>query len=158
MFNKRDNDKSDTTVETASVAPSEATTLVPDQNDGMQRFTATGRPMPNYNPSALASGFYGPFGGEAVQHLPSKFTDDSIIHVPIPVDESSTSEIQQKERKQSWVRKIGDGIRGKKTGQGKFRMVKMTRGEYLKYWAKDEEGRYIGTEPEGLGRELWRDK
>ncbi|KAI9709621.1 MAG: hypothetical protein M1812_007669 [Candelaria pacifica] len=159
MFDKTPKSKTETSIETSSLAPSEATTLVPEENDGMQRFTATGRPMPQYSPSALASGFHGPLGGEAVQHLPMKFTDESIITVPIPIDEPSPCPETNiiKEGKKSWVSKLGDSIKGKKS-QGKFRMVRMTRGEYLKYWAKDEEGRYIGTEPEGMGRELWRNK
>jgi hypothetical protein len=47
--------------------------------DPTQRFTATGGPMPVYRPSAYVSmSIYG-----APQHLPQKFTDESIIPVII---------------------------------------------------------------------------
>ena len=31
----------------------------------------------------------------------------------------------------------------------------MTRREYLMYWAKDEEGNYIGTEPKEKRVDFW---
>lgn len=34
--------------------------------------------------------------------------------------------------------------------------VRMARSEYEAYWATDEEGRYIGTSPQGEGREILR--
>ena len=34
--------------------------------------------------------------------------------------------------------------------------VRMSRSEYEAYWATDEEGRYIGTRPQGEGREILR--
>lgn len=45
--------------------------------------------------------------------------------------------------------------KAKKSKEG-FRLVRMTRGEYLMYWAKDEEGRYIGTEPVENRAEFWK--
>ena len=38
------------------------------------------------------------------------------------------------------------------------KQVKMTRSEYLSYWARDSEGKYVGTEPEEAGRAIWRRK
>jgi len=32
-----------------------------------------------------------------------------------------------------------------------YKMLKMSKQEYLKYWARDETGLYMGTEPEGEG-------
>ena len=34
--------------------------------------------------------------------------------------------------------------------------VQMSRSEYEAYWATDDEGRYIGTQPQGEGREVLR--
>ena len=34
-----------------------------------------------------------------------------------------------------------------------FRLLRMSKGEYTKYWAYDDEGNYVGTEPEGVGQE-----
>ena len=66
--------------DTASVAPSQAETLVDDAD--LQHFTATGRPMPPYNPSGWAN-LSGAFVAQAPQHLPYKYTDDSLIPVPV---------------------------------------------------------------------------
>ncbi len=50
-------------------------------------------------------------------------------------------------------------LRGdKKTATGKVKVLQMTREEYAKYWARDEEGNYCGTEAEGEGRRLWADE
>jgi hypothetical protein len=50
-----------------------------DETDAIQRFTATGKPMPTYKPSALVNlGMYG-----APQYLPQRYTDDSIIPVVV---------------------------------------------------------------------------
>ena len=47
----------------------------------LQRFTATGGPMPVYRPSVYVSmNIYG-----APQHLPQKYTDESIIPVIVQV-------------------------------------------------------------------------
>ena len=77
---------------------------------------------------------------------------------------------EQTTRKKSLVGKLGsrfslsspsssssssDKSENKKAG---FRMIEMTRREYLMYWAKDEQGRYIGTEPKGRGAEIWRER
>lgn len=96
-------------------------------------------------------------GGGGVNHLPVKFTDDSIIRVPINIDKtySSTKEGQDPESEQSHKRSFTDKLFGKKKDDT-IRVVKMTRGDYLKYWAKDDHGNYTGTEPEEKGPELWR--
>ncbi|CAL8579683.1 hypothetical protein XPA_005417 [Xanthoria parietina] len=52
--------------------------------DAMQRFTATGRPKPSYNPSALGN-LPSAFTHQAPQFLPQQFTDDSVLLIPIPV-------------------------------------------------------------------------
>ena len=70
----------DTPADTASIAPSQAETLVDDS--ATQRFTATGRPMPEYKPTAWGNMTDG-FVAQAPQHLPHKFTDDSIIPVTV---------------------------------------------------------------------------
>ncbi|KAL8668891.1 MAG: hypothetical protein Q9168_006500 [Polycauliona sp. 1 TL-2023] len=143
--------------------------LVQD-TDAMQRFTAIGKPKPQYKPSALGN-MTSNFVGQAPQFLPQKFTDDSIIAVPIRLSaledplagsdgdsagKGSAGPDQQQRRRSSsskFIQKLKGG--GKKDD---FKMVNMTRREYLMYWAKDEEGRYIGTEPEGEGRRVLRER
>ena len=51
------------------------------ESDPTQRFTATGGPMPEYRPSVYVSmNMY-----SAPQHLPQKYTDESIIPVVVQV-------------------------------------------------------------------------
>lgn len=125
---------------------------------------------PSYNPSALGN-LPSAFTHQAPQFLPQQFTDDSVLLIPIPVsalrgatppspsasenptEETSPQQQQQERRSSSSSSKLMNRLRGGGGGKKKeeFKMVEMTRGEYLRYWAKDEEGRYIGTEPEGEG-------
>ena len=50
-------------------------------------------------------------------------------------------------------------LRGdKKTAQGTVKMLRMSKEDYAKYWAKDDDGNYIGTEPEGEGRKIWAEE
>ncbi|GME53097.1 hypothetical protein GTA08_BOTSDO05428 [Neofusicoccum parvum] len=131
------------------------TTEVPD----MQKFTAAGRPKPNFDPSISNTDFGMFTGGGAPNLLPFRFTDDSIINVPIPLEDLEDEPEERApgtERRSSWMGRIGRKMAGKE--KQKIRNVKMTRGEYLKYWAKDEHGNYVGTEPEGMGKEIWREK
>jgi hypothetical protein len=58
------------------IAPGEG--LDDDQHDAMQRFTATGKPMPLFRPALM--GMY-----VAPQHFPQRFTDESIIPVVVRV-------------------------------------------------------------------------
>ncbi|KAH7054469.1 hypothetical protein B0J12DRAFT_454318 [Macrophomina phaseolina] len=125
----------------------------------LQHFTATGRPKPSFDPS-ISNTDFGLFTGSGAPNLlPFRFTDDSIINVPVPagyLEDETESSPSPTERKSSWIGKIGRKLGGKE--RQKFVNLKMTRGEYLKYWAKDENGNYIGTEPEGAGRQIWREK
>lgn len=104
--------------------------------------------------SGMVAGDAG-FGGTAgpANTLPWKFRDTDIITVPILTselegEESERAPAEKPRRRSSLTRWL---VGAEKAPA--FKMVKMTRGEYLKYWAKDEEGRYVGTEPRGSGRE-----
>jgi len=76
--------------DTVSIAPSQAETLVDD--DATQRFTATGRPMPAYKPTAWGNMTDG-FTAQAPQHLPHMFTDDSIIPVTVILKSEESPEV-----------------------------------------------------------------
>ena len=128
--------------------------------------------MQQYSPSALSNTNYDSTASQAPQFLPVKFTDDSKIKIAIPYADlpprlTSPSDDQDQSRKKSFVGRLGSklslpGKNGDGNGEGTnkrgFRMIEMTRREYLMYWAKDEQGRYIGTEPKGKGAEIWREK
>ena len=38
-----------------------------------------------------------------------------------------------------------------------MRIVMMTRNDYLRYWARDVQGRYVGSAPEGEGPRIGRE-
>ncbi|KAI4246130.1 MAG: hypothetical protein L6R40_002082 [Gallowayella cf. fulva] len=142
------------TASSNSVSTEETSPLTHD-TDAMQRFTATGRPMPDYQTSALGN-MSGDFSSQAAQHLPQKFDDDSIITVPIPLltlypPSNPIDLIPKTTSKERRVSLFGSSKRAKNQ---EFKMIQMSRKEYLMYWAKDEKGRYIGTEPEGEGRKV----
>lgn len=82
-------------------------------------------------------------GAGAPNLLPVKFTDDSIIPIPVLPDGATQTptEITGEPQRKKWF-----GLFRKKDTKKDFVIKHMTRREYLKYYAKDDEGRYIGTE------------
>ncbi|KAL8791568.1 MAG: hypothetical protein Q9195_005832 [Heterodermia aff. obscurata] len=108
----------------ASIAPSQAETLTPERDEA-QRFTATGRPTAYPRREMLTPNS---------PTVPTKFTDESILNIPIPYSAiyppEEGAEVK-KERKGSFLGKLKGGGGRKKEG---FKMVKMTRREYLMYW------------------------
>ena len=125
-------------------APSNVEVL---DEDSMMRFTATGRPMPSFKQSARQS-----MGGDMFslpQLLPKRYTDDSIIPaivVDIIPSQKTIEEQERKKAKNSFMRKL-KGEAKKDESKGLTRVVYMPRREYLKWFARDLEGKYIGTEP-----------
>ena len=99
--------------------------------------------------------------------LPFRYKDSSIITVPINVtalpDDGSNPRSDSlplpvtptPEKKAGFFRRFSAGGRNEKDKLD-IKAVKMTRGEYLKYWAKDEKGVYRAgvVEPPG-GRREW---
>lgn len=145
----------------------------PNNDDDMQRFTAAGRPFNrDVVQNAPLSGFggVGNIGGgmfATQKMLPHRFTDQSIITVPVrrsDMDEPPAySEIGgqeqdagaqkgKKKKSASWTSRLGIKDHGSKTGQ--FVTLSMTRADYLMYCAKDERGQYIGSEPQEISRRV----
>lgn len=150
--------------------------------------------MPAYN-SSLANDAWPVTGSGApvtpivAWHLPTKFTDDSIISVPVsvhaPMEEndhhhhrakdvddddddegpvkhersnsSSSSSMASKliNKLKGGAANTSDGGKGGKR-EALVKILRMSRRDYLKYWARDNDGKYIGTEPEHLGPQLWQ--
>ena len=121
---------------------------LPDiDSEATQRFTATGQPIPVASFSALDS-----WGGDMFsvpKLLPKQYTDESIIPAivtnVIPKPKVQSPEGEGKRRK-SFV-KMFKGEREKDDGKGITKVVFMPRKEYTKYFAKDNAGNYIGSEP-----------
>ncbi|KAH8821862.1 hypothetical protein F5884DRAFT_104780 [Xylogone sp. PMI_703] len=111
------------------------------------RFTATGRPWPGYKePSTWEKCC--PWGLQAPPHPPFRFTDKSIIPVIISVEEIDyDKDFQlQEETSISIRRRILYWWRRTHASHPGCVCVFMPRGEYLKYFARDQYGNYIGTE------------
>ncbi|KAK2629432.1 hypothetical protein QTJ16_000252 [Diplocarpon rosae] len=110
-----------------------------------QHFTATGHPAPAFKASGLAN-----LGGHMYtmpQLLPKRYTDDSIIPAIITdvIPSPKASDVRNAERKGLFSKLKGN----KKDGEAKDKMLKvvyMPRREYQKFFARDEKGRYVGTE------------
>jgi hypothetical protein len=103
---------------------------------------------------------------QAAPGMPATGRKD-LIKVPVHVDshlaEMSDEDIQ--DDKGGALKKVAGALgkvkklRGDKdTAIGKVITLEMTREDYNKYWVRDQEGNYAGTEPEGEGRRLWADE
>lgn len=129
----------------------------------LQRFTATGRPMPKLADSARGRGMNAlasseSFGAGAPNLLPTRFTDDSIISVPVlpppgtskklskSDDDDDGNPIKMPKSRFSFFRRKSSSLSKKKDDDDDFVMKEMTRLDYLKHYAKDDNGKYIGTE------------
>jgi len=166
-----------------STSPTQAMSTSKSLHDdpALQSFTATGRPISKTSESTKGSGLDGltsaeAYGAGAPNLLPVRFTDQSIISVPVlpfpspdladdrpaPPDSTSDSDDnpikgldwEPKPKSKSKTRFSLSSFRHRRgskkdTKQPAFVMKDMTRAEYLKHYAKDDDGRYIGTEEPG---------
>ena len=121
---------------------------------GMQRFTATGRPYqaPTKNEksqNALAQlANADTMQGVAPSFMPVRFTDAS--RIPVPCLPQNAGAVQadgasKDKKKKRWWSNAARGGRDE-VANSNFVLKQIPRGEYLKHYAKDEEGKYIGTE------------
>jgi hypothetical protein len=124
-------------------------------SDDMMRFTATGRPFKaedHYQSTwANLSDGDNPHG-VAGRTLPWKYTDESLISVPClrlvpggPQQSISPTAGPNDKKKKWWRRKWSTSNSGVNNPEN-FVMKQMQRGEYLKHYAKDEQGNFAGTE------------
>ncbi|KAE9374327.1 hypothetical protein N431DRAFT_543685 [Stipitochalara longipes BDJ] len=136
---------------------SDAELLVPPQGldeDAMQHFTATGRPAPRFKSSGLMSLGGGGDTYTLPQLLPKRYTDDSIIPAIVTnvVRSEETVQLDTKKRKSGFLsrfkgKKEKDEVDENGEKKGIMKVVYMPRRDYLKHFAKDERGVYIGSEP-----------
>jgi hypothetical protein len=101
--------------------------------------------------------------------LPPGYTDSSLVHIPIRTGEylnatssaalEPASGIKRQKSSGVWDRiskRVSGSHDGGKSDDGGLKVVAMSRGDYLKYWAKGEDGRFKAgvVEPEE-GRAEW---
>ena len=112
----------------------------------MQRFTATCRP---YNAPTKSDKHANTMNSIAVAEswgrgpanlLPRRYDDNSLISVPaLRPEDVGKVEGHKKEKKSFFSSR-------RKSENSKFVMKQIPRGEYLAHYAKDDDGKYIGTE------------
>jgi len=156
---------------------STASTLVhPSQpQEEPTRTTLTGRPI-RYEHDSLSNLHSGGSGNNShvgANTLPPGYADNSLVHIPIKTSQylhedttpaasaAPPSEIKREKSGGVWGRiskKFAGGHHdgGKDGGDGCLKIVAMSRGDYLKYWAKGEDGKFKEgvVEPEE-GRAEW---
>lgn len=151
-------------------AMSTASTLVPSSSQAQEpRTTLTGRPI-KYSHDTLSNTLCGESFLIGANTLPPGYTDTSLVHIPIktaeyltttPPSQHAENEVKREQPKKGSVfsrlsSKISGGASGSGKDDGGLKIVAMSRGEYLKYWAKGEDGKFRDgvVEPEG-GRAKW---
>lgn len=137
---------------------STASTLVPQPE---VRTTLTGRPIKyeHDNLSNLVSGESSQVGANT---LPPGYTDSSLVHIPIktghylnPASTLGNDVKREQPRKGSILSKLSNKLAGHGSSEkdgDEMKIVAMSRGDYLKYWAKGEDGEFrdsVVEPPEG---------
>lgn len=128
----------------------------------LQQFTATGRPIPHPKDSRVGRAWGGALSADSLgsgpaNFAPVRFTDDSLISIAVlppdqeklknlerDSDEDSTNPIKEEPKKKFGFFRRKSSTSAKKKDQD-FVMKQVTRGDYLKYYAKDDDGNYTGT-------------
>ena len=101
--------------------------------------------------------------GEPQQDPIARVPDDATVPVvvrvsPEELDEGSQDASKAKKTKEALADKF-KVIRGDPKGsRGTFKTIQVSKEDYLKYWAQDNDGNYIGSEPEGEGMRLWAEE
>lgn len=140
------------TDDTASLAPSYYSSVAPSINS-VNTLTDTDANTPLPSTTRTDNSSHSPA-------LPT-YKDDEVITVRIPASDLADSDDDDtppaaapgsQPRRSSWLSKL------KSKSKPADQLLMMTRGDYLRYWARDSQGRYIGSEPEGTGRRIRRER
>ena len=158
-------------------SPSDVPTTNPLEAAG-ERTTLTGKPIPdrehdNHSSMMLGDGGMGfGMGTVGANLLPPGYTDKSLVRIPIrqsdlepEAEETESSDIYTPEiqvTKKGMFGGMFKGLKNKTSSprqrqrESGFQMVMMSRGDYLKYWAKGDDGKFLPNvqEPPG-GRKDW---
>lgn len=144
-----------------------ASTIVPSisPSEPQARTTLTGRPL-RYEHDSLSNTVSGESFLVGANTLPPGYTDSSLVHIPIKTAAylAPSTQLQDAENdvKRSPPRrgsalsrlssKLSSGIATKTNDADDMKIVAMSRGDYLKYWAKGENGEFkegVVEPPEG---------
>lgn len=127
----------------------------------LQNFTATGRPIPHPKDSRQGRAWQAYASADSLGQGPAnfgpvRFTDDSVISIAVmppegveakTVDDDSDEDDgpikAEPKKKFGFFRRKSSAYAKKKDKP--FVMKQVTRADYLKYYAKDDDGNYTGT-------------
>ena len=144
-----------------------ASTLVPSTSTSRPeetRTTLTGRPL-EYKHDTLTNASESMLVG--ANTLPPGYTDSSLVHIPIKTALYLAQTTQSQDigndvkrspppRKGSVLSRLSskfhDGMASNSKDSDDMKIVAMSRGDYLKYWAKGEDGKFkdsVVEPPEG---------
>ncbi|KAK4545525.1 hypothetical protein LTR36_002875 [Oleoguttula mirabilis] len=132
-----------------------------DSQQNKPRTTLTGKPLV-YQHDPMASlmfadvGFVSGVNAAGANLLPHGYTDNSLVRIPIKASDvdGGVLPIKPAERKGGIFRKLSSAFKDKSDGD--FKIVMMSRGDYLKYWAKGEDGHFLSSvETPPDGRKEW---
>lgn len=138
---------------------STTSTLVPQAE---VRTSLTGRPI-KYEHDNLTNMLSGESSMVGANSLPPGYTDSSLVHIPIKtaqylnvakISESENPIKREQPRKGSVFSKLTNKITRNKDDKDtdEMKIVAMSRGDYLKYWAKGDDGKFrddVVEPPEG---------
>lgn len=160
-------------------SPSDVTAAYQNPMDNTEtRTTLTGQPIPaeryhdHYTNMMDGAGFG--IGNAGANTLPPGYTDKSLVRIPIresdlePEGQEPEPESSEMYSPEVQVTKKGvfgglfKGLKTKTTSsrqrnrEGGFQMVMMSRKDYLSYWAKGDDGKFLPNvvDPPG-GRRAW---
>ena len=147
-----------------------ASTLVPSDSTSTSRpeeprTTLTGRPI-KYQHDSLSNMSSGESPYAVANTLPPGYTDSSLVHIPIktalylppaPQPEDAENDVKRSppHKGSAFSRlssKLQNGIATKTKDADEMKIVAMSRGDYLRYWAKGADGNFkdnVVEPPEG---------
>jgi hypothetical protein len=151
-----------------------ASTLVPSTSPSTSasrpeqtRTTLTGRPL-KYEHDTLSNTISGESFHAVTNTLPPGYTDNSLVHIPIktaayltPATQTHSENVENDVKRPPPPKasvlsrlssKLQSGIATKTNDANDMKIVAMSRGDYLKYWAKGEDGNFkdsVVEPPEG---------
>lgn len=128
--------------------------------EGEPRTTLTGKPL-DYSHDALTNimfsdvGFVGGDNAAGANLLPPGYTDKSAVRIPIKLSDIEGEPVKQ-EKKRGFFRKMSNALSINAKSGDDFKVVTMSRGDYLKYWAKGDDGQFLpNVEEPPEGRREW---
>jgi len=133
---------------------------IPDANP-QERTTLFGKPIEYKHDPFTNMMPDGGMAGAGANLLPPGFTDNSQVSIPIKMSDLEDEPVKPppEVKKSGLFGKLSKGFgRGGRSSQ-EIKVVQMSRGDYLKYWAKGEDGQYLPNVVEPpMGRKEWVSK